>query len=125
MWVHKKCSGVKGRLKVDGDYQCKKCSVNGTTVGTESGKKKNILLESGETIDCVEEFCYLGDMLNCGGGAGAASRVRVGCAWKKFRELNPILTAQGGSLTLKARYTMQMSACVRNSMIYGIETWSM
>src|SRR5208282_1755661 len=60
MWVHKKCSGVKGRLKVDGDYQCKKCSVNGTTVGTESGKKKNILLESGETIDCVEEFCYLG-----------------------------------------------------------------
>ena len=21
MWVHKKCSGVKGRLKVDSDYQ--------------------------------------------------------------------------------------------------------
>jgi len=66
MWVHKKCSGVKGRLKVDSDYQCKKCSVNGTTIGAESGKKKKILLETGESIECVEEFCYLGDMFNCG-----------------------------------------------------------
>ena len=55
---------MKGRLKVDSDYQCKKCSVNGTTVGTESGKKKNILLESGESIECVEEFCYLENMFN-------------------------------------------------------------
>ena len=85
IWVHTKCSGVKGRLKLDSAYQCKKCSVNGTTVGAESGKKKKILLESGESIECVEHFCYLEDMLNCGGGAGAASRVRAGCAWKKFR----------------------------------------
>ena len=112
---------MKGWLKVDSDYQCKKCSVNGTTVGTESGKKK-ILLESSESIECVEEFCYLGDMLNCGGGAGAASRVRVGCAWKKFRELNPILTARGAYLKLKSKI---YSACVRSSMIYGSETWSM
>ena len=60
MWVHKKCSGVKGRLKMDSDYQCKTCSVNGKTVVTESGKKKTILLENGESIECVEEFCYLG-----------------------------------------------------------------
>ena len=32
IWVHKKCSGVKDRVKVDSDYQCKQCSVNGTTV---------------------------------------------------------------------------------------------
>ena len=62
--VRCKCSGVKGRLKVDSDYQCKKCSVNGTTVGAESGKKKKILLESGESIECVEEFLLSWDMLN-------------------------------------------------------------
>jgi hypothetical protein len=56
MWVHKKCSGVKGRLKMDSDYQCKTCSVNGKTVVTESGKKKNISLESGESIEYLEEF---------------------------------------------------------------------
>jgi hypothetical protein len=86
---------VKGRLKVDGNYQCKKCSVNGTTVGAESGKNKKIVFESGESIECVVEFCYLRDMLNCGSGAGEASLVRVRSAWKKFRELSPILTARG------------------------------
>ena len=58
---------MKGRLKVDSDYQCKKCSVNGTTVGAAIGKKKNPLLEYGESIECVEELCYLGYMLNCEG----------------------------------------------------------
>jgi hypothetical protein len=28
MWVHTKCSVVKGRLKVDRNFQCKKCIVN-------------------------------------------------------------------------------------------------
>ena len=51
-------------------FQCKKCSVNGTTtVGAASGKKKNLLLENGESVECVEEFCYLGDIPSCGGGA--------------------------------------------------------
>ena len=63
---------MKDQREVDSDYQCKKCSVNGTAVGAESGKKK-ILLENGESIECVEEFCYLGYMLNCGGEAAAAS----------------------------------------------------
>ena len=58
---------------MDSNYQYKKCSLNGTTVGAASGKKKNLLLENGESIECVEEFCYLGDMLNCGGGVGEAS----------------------------------------------------
>ena len=57
-------------------------------------------------------------MLNCGGGAGAASQVRVGCAWKQFREL----TARGASLKLKGK---TYSACVRSSMIYGSEPWPM
>ena len=45
----------------------------------------------------MEEFCYLGDMLSAGGGAGEAARTRVKCAWKKFRELSPILTAKGAT----------------------------
>jgi hypothetical protein len=72
-------------------------------------------LESGESIESVEEFCYLGYMLNCGGVAGATSRVRVGCAWKKFRELNPILASRGASLNMKGKI---YSACVRSSMIW-------
>ena len=48
IWVHKKCSGVKGRLNADSNHQCKKCSVNGrTTVGAAIRKKENLLLKYG------------------------------------------------------------------------------
>ena len=73
-------------------------------------------------LSVLRSFCYLGDMLSCRGGAGEASRVRVRCAWKKFRELSPILTARGASLKLKGK---MYSTCVRSSMIYGSETWPM
>ena len=102
--MHKNCSGVKGRLKADSNYQCLKCQVKGkTTIEAGVGKKENLLLWSDTSVDCVEEFCYLGDMLSSGGGAGEASRMRIRCAWKKFRELSPILTARGASLTLKGK----------------------
>ena len=48
--------------------------------------------------------------------------MRIRCAWKKFRELSPILTARGASLTLKGKI---YSTCIRSSMIYGRETWPM
>ena len=61
-------------------------------------------------------------MLSSGCGAGEASRVRVRCAWKKVRELSPILTARGASPTLNCKI---YSACIRSSRIYGSETWPM
>jgi hypothetical protein len=122
LWVHKKCSGVKGRVKADIDYHCKKCKNGTVNIMAETSNKEKCLMENGVSLDCVEEFCYLGDMLSCGGGAVEASRVRVKCAWKKFRELSPILAESGASLRLKGKiYT----ACVRSSMIYGSETWPM
>ena len=123
LWVHKKCSGVKGPLKTDDEYKCMKCKNLGTVAtGVSAGKRENICLdlEKDVSVECVEEFCYLGDMLGSSGGPGEASRMRVKCAWKKFRELYPILTTRGASLTLKGKI---YSACVRSVMIYGSETW--
>jgi hypothetical protein len=123
-WVHKKCSGVKGRLKAQKEYQCSNCKDTAAGItGTKTvERKKYTELETGVTIDCVDEFCYLGDMLGSGGGAEEASRTRVKCGWKKFRELSPILTARGASLKLKGKI---YNACVRSVMIYGSETWPM
>jgi hypothetical protein len=90
---------VKGRLKADSSYQCRKCRIHGTTIEDAVGKKEKLLLECYESVDCVEEFCCLGDMLSCGGGAEDASRVRVRRAWTKFRELSPILTSIGHLLS--------------------------
>jgi len=117
-WVHKRCSEVKGKLKDITDFKCMRCM--NTPKNDES--KKNITLDQDVVLDCVTEFCYLGDMLGCGGGAGNSSRVRVSCAWKKFRELSPILTRRGASLRLKGKI---YCACVRSVMTYSTETWPM
>ena len=41
----------------------------------------------------MSKFCYLGDTLGSGGGVVEAARARVRCAWAKFKEFSPILTA--------------------------------
>ena len=61
-------------------------------------------------------------MINADEGADVAVVARVRCAWKKFRELPPILTQKGASLAVKGRvYT----SCVQSCLIYGCETWPM
>ena len=35
---------------------------------------------NGDTLECVDKFCYLGDMIGSGGGAEEASMMRVRCA---------------------------------------------
>src|SRR5271157_5206058 len=119
LWVHKRCCGIKGRLKMamEVDYQCPIC-VNGGKARTAD--KKELLLGQ-EKLECVDKFCYLGDMIGAGGGAEDAVRARTRCAWGKFNELGPILTARGASLRLKGK----IYACVQCVMVYGSETWPM
>jgi hypothetical protein len=103
--------------------QCTKCRVNGiTSVEAVSEKKDNLLMENSKSVKCVEAWCYLGDMLRCGGGAEKTSQVRVRCACKKFWELSPILTARRESLRSNGKICR---AYVRSSLIYGSETWPM
>lgn len=65
-------------------------------VGVDKGREKSrrgwFLVERHE---CVEEFCYLGDMMSAGGGTGASSvaRIRSGC--KSFRVLFVLFDNEG------------------------------
>ena len=58
---------------------------------------KEVVIEPNVKLECVPKFCYLGNTLGAGGGVGEAARARVRCAWAKFKELSPILTARGAS----------------------------
>ena len=69
---------------------CGRCRGGGKPERTEG--QQQISLGHGQSLECVEKFCYLGDMIGAGGGAEDASRARVRCAWSKFKELSPILT---------------------------------
>jgi hypothetical protein len=119
-WIHKKCSGVRGRLR-DVDFRCSKCSTAQGTRVPGAVAQRELSLRAGEALEIVDRFCYLGDMIGDGGGAEEASRVRVQCAWGKFRALAPILTTRGASLKIKG--TIYRS-CVQSVMIYGSETWA-
>ena len=73
---------------------------------------ENLNLENREVLG-VRKFCYLGDMLNGEAGSRLASISRVGCDWKKFRELSGILTSKKVALRLKGKV---YGACVRSSI---------
>ena len=44
------------------------------------------------------------------------------CAWAKFKELSPLLTARGASYRIKGKI---YRACVQSVLAYGTETWAM
>src|SRR3989442_4056212 len=83
---------------------------------------RQVVLEAMEELEVVDQFCYLGDGIGKGGGAGEASRARVRCAWEKFRDLRRLLTARGASLRVKGKI---YRACVQRVLVYGSETWPM
>ena len=114
-WVHKRCSGIKGRLEAIVNYKCKSCE----NLQEQHEENKKILLDSIE-YEVVDQFCYLGDMLSAGGGAEASTIARVKSAWKKFRDLLPLLTRRVFSHKAKGRL---YQACVRSCMMYASETW--
>jgi hypothetical protein len=120
-WIHHRCSGISGQLKTinASSYICPKC-VGGAV---ESGEGQSVFKLSGcVDLEIVGKFCYLGDMVGKGGGAGEASRCRASCAWSKFNELAPWLTARGPSLRVKGRI---YRIFVQRAMVYGSETWAM
>ena len=50
-WVHKKCSGVKGKLKADSNFHCTKCMHPGSAVTSRTG---TLELEQGVSVECVD-----------------------------------------------------------------------
>ncbi len=73
-------------------------------------------------VEVVDSFCYLGDVIQCEGGAEAAVRGRIACAWKSRRELASLLVNQ--NIPLGSR-TQVYRACVRSVLLYGAQTWAM
>ena len=73
-----------------------------------------------DKLEVVASFCYLGDMLSAGGGCEMAVTTHVKTAWKKFRELLPVLISR--HLSYKTRGHVY-SSCVRSAMLHASETW--
>ena len=105
LWVHKKCSGLQ-RLTPNPDNRCAWCMGNACPI---DGRPQSEVQVGPDKLEVVASFCYLGDMLSAGGGCELAVTTRVKTAWKKFRELLPVLTSR--HLSCKTRGHVY-SSCV-------------
>ena len=83
-WIHKKCSGIKGRLREGYGYNCPKC-VDGVPSTGEMEEEAELTLGQDGKLECVEKFCYLGDMLGSRGGAEDASRTQGRMCMRKIQ----------------------------------------
>ena len=81
---------------------------------------KETILQKTDKLEVVASFCYLGDMLSAGGVCKIAVTTRVKTAWKKFRELLPVLTSHHLSYKTCGHV---YSSCVRSAMLHATETW--
>jgi hypothetical protein len=88
-WVHARCSKVRGPLKAIQHFQCATCTAGPKLPTTDEvvvGKDK---------FEQVQQFCYLGNILETSGGTEATVRARVRCAWTNWKTLSPIYTPEG------------------------------
>ena len=115
--VHKRCTQVHGSLTKEKDFTGKKC-ISGVVFEDED---KMISLD-GDSIEVVDRFSYLGDVISAEGGAQEAVTSRIRSAWKKFKEVSNVIC--GRSISLKVRGTLYKSY-VRNAPTYGAECWAL
>ena len=115
-WVYKKCSGLK-RLTEDPDYRCTRCQ---GTARPLDGRPQREVQVGPDKLDVVASFCYLGDMLSAAGGCELSTTTRVKTAWKKFKELKPVLSSRHLSSKTRGRV---YSSCERSAMLHASETW--
>ena len=98
-WVHKQCSGLK-RLTEDPDYRCTRCK--GTARPLDGRPQKEVQVGP-DKLEVVASFCYLGDMLSAADGCELSTTIRVKTAWKKFKELKPVLSSRHHSFKTRGR----------------------
>ena len=115
-WVHKKCSGLKCLTK-DPDYRCTRC--HGTACPLAGRPQREVQVRT-DKLEMVASFCYLGDMLSAAGGCELSTTTRVKTAWKKCKELLPVLSSR--HLPFKTRGRVY-SSCVRSAMLHASKTW--
>ena len=75
----------------------------------------------GSSLDCVNQFCYLSDMLGAAAGCVEASRTRVRGAWGQFKEFAELLSRRGMPLRQKGRV---YRSCAQSVMVSASETWA-
>ena len=74
-----------------------------------------------DSLEIVDSFRYLGDVISCGGGVELAVRDKISFVWNKWRKLASLLVNH--SIPLEEIVNIYC-ACVRFALLYAVETWA-
>ena len=85
-WMHKRCSGFEGKLKVDSKFKCQTC----INQQTDRAKDSPCIKLNDQSLEIVEKFCYLGDTVGARRGQYDSIITRIKSEWCKFRDLVPL-----------------------------------
>ena len=80
-WVHKRCSGIVGRLKEDPTFRCRACTAPALE---NSSEMPEVITIDGDTFESFSDFCYLSDALGQAGGIQMRSLQESGQPGKLF-----------------------------------------
>ena len=81
------CRELK-HLAKDPDYRCTQCQ---GTARSLDGRPQRKVQDEPIKLGMVASSCYLGDMLSAADGCELSITTHVKTAWKKFKELLPVL----------------------------------
>ena len=115
--VHKKCSGIIGRLVNVRNYICPRCKGESRPIYGIPMSQVDI---EGTVLDVEDTFFYLGDMLCSGGGCDSAIVARCCVAWGKIKKMLPVLTPRHISPKVRGKV---YAAWVHSAMLHGRKTW--
>ena len=115
-WMHKKGNGLKCLTK-DPDYRCTWCQ---GTACPLAGRPQREVQVGPDKLVVVASFCYLVDMLSAASGCELSTATCVKSAWKKIKELLPILSSRHLSFKI---HGCVYSSCVWSAMLHVSATW--
>ena len=107
---------IKNAVTEDPDYRCTCCQ--GTARPLDGRPQRKVQVGS-DKLEVVA-FCYLGDMLSAAGGCELSTTTSVKTAWKKLKELIPVLFSCHISFKIRGHV---YSSYVQSAMLHASETW--
>ena len=84
--------------------------------GSDRREEEHIGIAVNDSVlEELEQFCYLGDMVNCRAGVERSVRARVAAAWERGRKVLSLVVNHSIDLTARGRV---YKACVRSPFLY-------
>ena len=118
----KQCQDKVNKLKKAAQQVGLKINVGKTKTMRFNPRSQAPIKIGTDEIEEVDQFTYLGAVMNKAGGSEVDIRKRIGKAWAAFNKLKPIWRSQ--KFTTKTKVNVY-KACVLSVLMYGCETWGL